>query len=125
VDVAPSGHRDSASSTPNTCAGSALDCGAGRGTAQLGTEAIAIVVGAVRGASVLETLTQKGQNMGGDMLIFKPVIDLAWDDVVCDEYGCRRIIEIKREISGSYIEFDHGPSNWFHNAELFPVEVMS
>lgn len=63
--------------------------------------------------------------MGGDMLIFKPVRDLAWDDVVHDEHGRRSIIEIKHEISGAYIEFDSGPSNWFHLSEVFPVEVMS
>jgi hypothetical protein len=63
--------------------------------------------------------------MGGDMLILKRVDQLKWDDVIVDEHGRRSIIEIKRDVSGSYLEFSDGPSNWFHNAELFPVEVMS
>lgn len=92
----------------------------------MGTEAFAIAPrGSLATPPSSTPSSTGGQTVGGDMLVMRPVAELAWDDVVFDRHGRRRIIEITRDYGRAYLEFSTGPSNWYMNREELAVEVLS
>lgn len=61
----------------------------------------------------------------GDYLVLVPVRDLNVNDHIVDELGARRVTAIKRYKQSAYISFSEGPSNWYFDSEVFPVEHLS